>query len=226
MKVTNWMQPNPRTITSDALVSEAKRILSENNLRALPVVDDGELRGLITRASCLRATEFVTRTQDVNEFDYLVNRLKVKDLMVRRPATVKATDTMEHVLQKGQTLKIGQFPVLEGDQVVGLISATEVFKLAAIFLGVFEKWSGITLAPIEIEPGTVGRIAAIAEGAGAIVHSIYPIGQEVAGGPKRVILRFKCTACEKVDEVVSAFEGAGYKVLEFDAELQKNIEHG
>ena len=184
------------------LVSEAKRILSENNLRALPVVDDGRLRGLITRASCLRATEFVTRTQDVNEFDYLVNRLKVKDLMVRRPATVKADDTMEHVLQKGQALRVGQFPVLEGDRVVGLISATEVFKLAAIFLGVFEKWSGLTLAPIEIGAGTIGRITAIAEGAGAIVHSVYPLAQDVGGGPKRVIMRFKCRPCEKSEQVV------------------------
>ena len=63
MIVRNWMQANPKTIPSDMLVSEAKRLLSENNLHALPVVDDGKLRGLVTRANLLRMGHFVLRTQ-------------------------------------------------------------------------------------------------------------------------------------------------------------------
>lgn len=220
MKVRNWMQRDPISVGSDTLVTEAKRILAENNTNALPVLDDGKLRGVITRVSCLRATEFVTRTQDPNEFDYLINRLKVKDLMVRNPATLKATDTMEYALKKGQELKVGQFPVLEEGKVVGLISKTEIFKLAAQFLGAFERWSGITLEPVEISPGQIGRIAAIAESVGANVHSINPVGDESPGRRKRVILRFECDSCNNLGEVVEAFEQAGYRVLEVDNEVQ------
>ena len=53
MMVRNWMQADPMTIPSDMLVSEAKRLLSENALHALPVVDGGRLRGLVTRANLL-----------------------------------------------------------------------------------------------------------------------------------------------------------------------------
>ncbi|GAB4350521.1 MAG: hypothetical protein Kow006_13400 [Gammaproteobacteria bacterium] len=219
MKVQNWMQSDPISVTSDALVTEAKRILAENNVNALPVVDDGVLRGLVTRVSCLRATEFVTRTQDPHEFDYLVNRLKVKDLMVREPATLRASDSMEYALKKGQELKVGQFPVLDGDKVVGLISKTEIFKLAAQFLGAFERWSGVTLAPVEIRAGQIGKIVAIAEECGANVHSVFPIGEEGSEGKRRVILRFECGSC-KVSEVVRAFEESGYAVLESDSEVQ------
>src|SRR5665647_129057 len=95
MMVRNWMQANPITIPSDMLVSDAKRLLSEHNLHALPVVDQGHLRGLVTRANMLRIGHFVMATQDPDEFGYFVNRLRVRDVMVRNPATVSDSDTME-----------------------------------------------------------------------------------------------------------------------------------
>ena len=98
MKVGNWMTPNPITLAGDTLIADAKRMLAENNLHALPVVENGRLRGLITRANCMRAAQFVSRTQGTNEFEYFSKRLKVKDLMVRRPATVNIDDTMESTL--------------------------------------------------------------------------------------------------------------------------------
>ncbi len=131
MLVCDWMQREPLTTGSDTLVSEAKRLMSEHQLHALPVVDDGRLRGLITRANLLRMGHFVLRTQNPDEFSFFVTRLKVKDIMVRQPATVQAGDTMEECLARGRELGVGQFPVLDGDRLVGVISANEIFQLAA-----------------------------------------------------------------------------------------------
>jgi acetoin utilization protein AcuB len=131
MLVRDWMKPEPLTTAGDTLVTEAKRLLTENNLHALPVVDGGRLRGLVTRANVLRTGHFVTRTQNPDEFAFFATRLKVKDIMVRRPATVQANDTMELCLRRGRELGVAQFPVLDGDTLVGVISATEIFQLAA-----------------------------------------------------------------------------------------------
>ncbi|MCC7461618.1 MAG: CBS domain-containing protein [Gammaproteobacteria bacterium] len=138
MQVRNWMQANPITIPSDMLVSEAKRLMSENNLHALPVVDQGRLRGLVTRANLLRTGQFVLRTQDPDEFNFFVTRLKVRDVMVRNPACLQVSDTMNEALRIGEELGVAQFPVLDGGQVVGVISANEVFKLAAHCLNAWE----------------------------------------------------------------------------------------
>ncbi len=216
MIVRNWMRANPMVIGSDTLLSEAKRVLTENNLHGLPVVDDGRLRGLITRANCLRAAHFALRTQDTDELNFFSNRLKVKDLMVRNPATIEANDTMEHCLRLGQELGVAQFPVMDQGQVVGMISANEIFSLAAHFLGAWEKRSGVTLAPIELKPGLIGRITDITEAAGAEVQAIYPIGKPEDINPqdhhrKKVIIRFHCTDTRNV---VKALENAGFPVLE------------
>jgi acetoin utilization protein AcuB len=216
MMVRNWMQANPLTVPSDTLVSEAKRLLAESNVHALPVVDDGKLRGLVTRANLLRTGHFVLRTQNPDEFNYFATRLKVRDIMVRNPATVQASDTMEHCLLKGRELGVAQFPVLDGDRVVGVISANEIFQLAAHCLGAWERRNGLTLAPVRLGPGVLGRIADVAEAAGAVLQALYPVGHNDAtsedGYPERkVTLRFHA---HDFHEVVTALEAAGFPVLE------------
>jgi acetoin utilization protein AcuB len=215
MLVRNWMQANPIVVGSDTLLSDAKRIITEHNLHGLPVVDDGRLRGLITRANCLRSAHFVLRTQNINELNFFTNRIKVKDVMVRNPATIDANDTMEHCLQVGQERGIGQFPVMDRGQVIGMISANEIFSLAAQFLGSWEKRSGVSLAPIELKPGTIGKIASIIEAAGGEVQSIYPLCKPETGQQKhcrrKVIIRFHS---DNTQNVVKALESAGYPVVE------------
>lgn len=214
MIVANWMQRDPLTISSDTLVSEAKRLMSENNLHALPVVDGGVLRGLVTRANLLRQGHFVLRTQSQDEFSFFVNRIRVRDIMVRNPATVQGEDTMEHCLQKGRELGVAQFPVLDGERVVGVISANEIFQLAAHFAGSWEKRNGVTLAPLRLGPGVLGRIVDVAEAAGAHVHAVYPIGWHDHGdenAEKSVVLRLHAP---ELGAIVSALEAAGFPVVE------------
>lgn len=215
MIVRNWMQSEPLTVPADTLVADAKRMLTENNLRALPVVENGRLRGLITRKMCLRAAENVMRSQDAFEFQYYANRLKVKDLMVRNPKTVAADDTMESCLLRGQEERVSQFPVVEDGRVVGLVSATEVFSLAAHMMGVSEAWCGMTLEAVTVEAGTLGQVAKMVEGAGAVLKSMITIGSGKA--PGRVIIRF-CTG--DVGAVQAAVEAAGFRIMEVCSEVR------
>jgi acetoin utilization protein AcuB len=209
MLVRNWMKRNPITVTSDTLVSKAKRILLEQNLRGLPVVDDGRLRGLLTRVACMRAGEFVARTEDPHEFSYYVNRLKVKDLMVRNPHTLSADDTMETCLRRGQEEKISQYPVMENGNVVGLVSDAEVFFMTAQVLGVPWQWSGITLAPVRMERGTMGRIAKAVEETGATLQSIFPV---CTNGEERTKVVVKFTG--DADKVAAAVAAGGFDILD------------
>lgn len=225
MLVGNWMQADPMIIPSDTLVSEAKRLLSENRLHALPVVDDGRMRGLVTRANLLRQGQFVLRTQDPDEFNFFVTRLKVRDIMVRNPASVQVNDTMEHCLRLGQELGVAQFPVMDGERVVGVISANEIFQLAAHCVGASARTSCVTLAPMRLAPGVLSRVCAVAESAGASLHGLYPVGcdpqlpeaQALDGGDggSRVIVRF---AADDPSAVIRALEAAGFRILERVAE--------
>ncbi|MHB9150322.1 MAG: CBS domain-containing protein [Thermoleophilia bacterium] len=212
--VRNWMQSNPMTITSDTLASEAKRLLVDNNLNVLVVVDDGRLRGLITRHNMMRMGHYAMRGDNPDEVTFFVNRLRVRDIMVRNPVTVQVDDTAEHVIRLGQELSVGQFPVMEGEDVVGVISSNEVLHFAAHCVGVMEPGSGVTLAPLRLSPGVLGRIANVAEAAGAVLQAIYKAGQhdgQVNGSyPEgKVVLRFQP---QVVKTVAAALETAGFRI--------------
>jgi acetoin utilization protein AcuB len=101
---------------------------------------------------------------------------------------------------------------MSGGSVVGLISASEIFALAAHFLGAFERRSGVTLAPMLLTPGAIGRVTDVVEGSGAEVIAIYPIG---SGKPpaalKKLIVRFHGAG---VAAVTDALQQAGYTVVE------------
>ena len=198
------------TIEGGMLLAEAYRIFSDHSVRAIPVVEDGALRGLLTRAHCLRAAENVARTQDNHEFDYFTNKLKVKDVMVRSPATIEAADTMEYCLRVGQEDGKSQFPVLENGKVVGIITATEIFSMAAQLIGAWDHSSGVTLQVVTDNPVDMNRIATVVDEGGARLQSIYPLRKE-GEKHRRIVVRFKT---DNLDAMVRIFENEGFVVLE------------
>lgn len=210
MIVRNWMRTNPTTIEGGMLLAEAYRIFSDQSIRAIPVVENGSLRGLLTRAHCLRAAENVARTQDNYEFDYFTNRLKVKDIMVRNPATIEASDTMEYCMRIGQEGGKSQFPVLNDGKVVGIITATEVFSMAAHMIGAWDNYSGVTLQALSINSEDINRISTLVYKAGAKLQSIYPMPKE-GEEFKRIVIRFQT---DDLDAVVEKLENEGFKILE------------
>jgi acetoin utilization protein AcuB len=192
------------------LLAEAYRIFSDQSIRAIPVVEDDALRGLLTRAHCLRAAENVARTQDNHEFDYFTNKLKVKDIMVRNPATIEAADTMEYCLRIGQEDGNSQFPVLDNGKVVGIITATEIFSMAAQIIGAWDNYSGVTLQADTINSEDMNRIASMVDEGGARLQSVYPISVEGEEN-RRIVVRFET---DNLDTMVKIFENEGFAVLE------------
>lgn len=210
MIVRNWMKSNPTIIEGGMLLAEAYRIFSDHSIRAIPVVEDGVLRGLLTRAHCLRAAENIARTQDNHEFDYFTNKLQVKDIMVRNPATIEAADTMETCLRIGQEDGKSQFPVLDNGKVVGIITATEIFSMAAQLIGAWNNSSGVTLQATTINPEDINGIATLVEEGGARLQSIYPLRKE-GEKHRRIVVRFEI---DNLDTMVRIFENEGFVILE------------
>ena len=210
MIVQNWMKASPTTVSGDMLLSEANRIFSDQSVRAIPVVENDRLRGLLTRAHCLRAAENVTRSQDKHEFNYFTNKLKVKDIMVRYPDTVSADDTMEYIMRLGQEDGKSQFPVLADGKVVGIITATEIFHMAARIIGAFDNFSGVTLVAKLDSPDEISNITKILDREGAKLQSIYPIHIENEK-TRRIIVRFETN---NMEALVKVFEDEGFIILE------------
>jgi len=217
MILRNWMEKDPVTVTSDTPVAEAITLLVEKNLRALPVVDQGALRGLVTRKDLQGCATAVARAQNEHENEYFLNRLKIKDIMIRMPKTVEAGDSVEYCMLKGQEELIRNYPVMENGKLVGLVSSLELFSALSSILGADEIWCGITLEPMLIESGTIGKVAQVVESTGAVLYGIFTMRlPEVK--EKRIILRFD--GGQDLEAVAGALEAAGYGILEKTSAVQ------
>jgi acetoin utilization protein AcuB len=212
MLVKNWMLPQQFSIQSNALAVEAVTIIRENNLKMLPVVDEGRLRGVVHRRDLSEAAYCVSGSGDLCELNYFCNKLKVKDVMVRMPLTISVNDTVEETLIKGRDMMMSTFPVLDGDEVVGVVSDREIFITLFKLLEAGQQRLRMTLTDVTLESGTLSRILRIVDECCGIARSIFTVPEK--NGKVRVVLRAECDNPEAVRQIL---EKEGYNILEFSA---------
>lgn len=210
MIIKNWMQKDPITISSDTLASEATKIFDEHRVRFIPVVDGGKLRGILPRRDLRYASSWVTATQSIHEVNFFNTRLKVKDLMVRKPITLSIHDTVETALSKGAKLGRTFFPVMDGERLVGTTSDIDIFNSLYQILGVGKELSGITLDADQLEGNDIKKIVQEITLTGGALHSLFTL-KLPDSHEKRLVLLFEA---EDPKRVMSAIEKKGYRVVE------------
>ncbi len=210
MLIKNWMQKDPITISGDMLASEAMKLFDEHKVRFIPVVDEGKLRGILPRRDLRYAASWVMATQSIHEVNFFNVRLKVKDLMVRKPITLSIHDTVETALSKGAKLGRTFFPVMDGERLVGTTSDIDIFNSLYQILGVDETLASMTLEGDQIEKKHIKEIVQEISLAGGTLHSLFTL-KEPDSDEKRLVLRFEA---EDPKRVMSAIEKKGYRVVE------------
>jgi len=211
MIIRNWMRKDPITIHSDMLASEALSVFEQHGLPFIPVVDDSRLRGILARRDLREAASCVTAAESIHELNYFNDRLKVKDLMVRKPETLSASDTVETALFKGKKFGRSFFPILDGDRLTGTVSYLDIFDSLYQILGIEEEIAGVSL-----ECGQQGgeRMAAevvrAVDTAGGTMYSLFKL-RDPQTGKQRLVVRFKAPDPGAVIEAVKA---GGYQIIE------------
>ena len=108
------------TISSGATVAEAARILSERRIGALVVSKDGKTtEGILSERDIVR---------ELGKRGAAVLAEKVSALMTARLVSCSRAEATDSVLQKMTDGRFRHMPVIEGGQMVGLISIGDVVK--------------------------------------------------------------------------------------------------
>jgi acetoin utilization protein AcuB len=127
--VRDWMTRDPITITCGTTLPEAHRLMMDHSIRRLPVVDDGQLVGIVTLGDIREAEASDATSLSIFELHYLLARLSVSDFMTRDLITVTPTTSMERAAQIMLEHKIGGLPVVERGKLVGIITGSDIFRM-------------------------------------------------------------------------------------------------
>ena len=107
------------SIHPDKSVYEALEELEENNLGSLVVVENGKLIGVFTERDYARKVILKGRSS---------KETLVRDIMSSRPIFVNPDNTLEDCMRLMSDKFIRHLPVLEDDQLVGVISIGDVVR--------------------------------------------------------------------------------------------------
>jgi len=209
--VRDVMTPNPITVEEDVSFQDALKLIRDKGIRRLPVVDgEGRLVGIITEKDLLYASPSKATSLDVWELNYLLSKLKVKDLMTRNVVTVSDDLPIEEAAKIMADRKIGGLPVLRDGKLVGIITETDIFRVLLKLLGAGK--AGLRFV-FEL-PDKKGALAQLTQliaryGGNIIALATYPSPHE---GKARVMVRVSDLEEEKFLE---ALKGTDISLFDF-----------
>lgn len=120
MLVKQAMTKNIMVIHPDTIVKDAAKIMTQERVGSLLVVEDDKLVGIVTELDII---------WKVVAGDLDPKTTLIRDIMTKDVITVKANQTLEDATQIMVENKIKKLPVLEGDKLVGIITATDLISV-------------------------------------------------------------------------------------------------
>ncbi len=159
MFVRMWMTTDVVTVRPETPIMEAQDIMKKHGVRRLPVVDkQGRLVGIVTKSDILEASPSDATTLSIWELNYLLARTTVEQIMVKAEdlITVSPNDPIERAALLMRQHKVGGLPVVEGSQLVGIITESDIFEVLLKLLGVHQRGTRLTLE-LEDRPGALAE---------------------------------------------------------------------
>jgi CBS domain-containing protein len=107
------------SVRSDDHVNQALQLMRVHKVRAVLVIDDGRLAGIVTQGDC--AIKVLLPGRDAK-------LTPVREVMTANPMTVKPNDPLEACMGLIADRGFRHLPVMEGERVVGVVSVGDVVK--------------------------------------------------------------------------------------------------
>jgi len=209
MYVRDFMSKNLVLITPESSLADAFALMKENRIRRLPVVDGENLVGIVAYSDLLKASPSQATSLSIWEINYVLSKLKIKDIMKTEVITVDADEPIEKAALLMQKHDIGALPVLEGGRLAGIITESDIFDAFIDIMGMGSPGTRITVE-IEDRPGQIlGIIKPISE-AGINICSIATFHAE---DRQELVLRIDT---EEPDPIIEKLRLSGIKIIRYD----------
>lgn len=122
--VGQFMSTDLFTVSPDDLIDLAASVMDWRHIRHVPVEDqEGRLVGLITHRGLLRM--MISRANSNTKLT------TVREIMVTDPVTVSPSTSSLEAMEIMRSNRVGCLPVVEGDQLVGIITSYDFLEATA-----------------------------------------------------------------------------------------------
>jgi len=125
------MQQNVVTISASDRLSTVEDIMTLGRVRHMPVVHAGKLVGVVSERDLLRASLSNLSGHRHDERRAFLHVVEIARVMSTPPIVVRSDATVNEAAHIMAEKKIGCLPVVDGDELVGMITETDILHLVA-----------------------------------------------------------------------------------------------
>jgi acetoin utilization protein AcuB len=210
MLVEKRMKPDPITVGPQDSFRHAMNLIRQRGIRHLPVVEGGRLVGIVTDRDIRQASPSSATSLEMHELHYLLEKLKVCDVMTTNVITVAPETPIDEAARLMLQHRIGSLPVLRGKDLVGIITETDMLQAFVEVMGIHAERTRVELV-LEDRAGAFVDICRIIQDQGGDIASVVTATATHRGEQKKVMV-FRLEGVSS-DVLVRQLEADGHTVL-------------
>lgn len=209
MYIGRIMHTDLITVSPDTTLVEAKQILQDKDIDHLLVVNkEKKLVGILSDRDLKQNWASPATSLSTHELNYLLEKVTVSMIMVKTVVTVPTSTTVERAALIMQQNRISSLPVMENDELVGIITSTDVMGLLLDAIGISDNSLRLEIFVTD----TIGKLAELADSlrrAGVNIESLISWPEKKHPGITQFVIRIAETDRAKA---IEALTQDGFKV--------------
>lgn len=130
--VQTIMTVNPITVSPEDPLAKVKTIFSKKSIHHIPVIDSGELVGMVSKSDYLFFKRGFNHSNVVQKMEEIrLHNYKVKDIMTKGLAKLAPTDKINVALEIFKENIFHAIPIVEDKKLQGILTTYDVIRKLA-----------------------------------------------------------------------------------------------
>ena len=210
MYVGTVMRKEIRTVAPETTLVAAQEILEQEKINHLLIVDrSNELMGIVSDRDLKKSWASSATTLSKNELIYLLDQVTVAAIMTRKTLTISPATTIERAALLMNQHNINALPVLEDDELVGIITSRDVMGVLLEAVGIEKDSSRLTVL-VKDRIGVIADISRSLRAEDINIRSLFTWPEKTHPGVYYLVVRVPAGDGDKAEACLAK---EGFKVL-------------
>jgi acetoin utilization protein AcuB len=204
------MRTDLTTVPPETTLVTAQKTLDQKEINHLLIVDGrNELLGIVSDRDLKKSWASSATTLSKNELMYLLDQVTVADIMAKKTLTIAPATTIERAALLMNQHRINALPVIEDDELVGIITSRDVMRVLLEAVGIDADSSRLTIL-VKDRIGVISDISQSLRAEGINIRSLFTWPEKTHPGVYYLVVR---VPAGDGDKAAACLEKEGFKVL-------------
>lgn len=211
MYVGRIMHTELITVSPTTSLEDASILVKKKKIDHLPVINSsGKLVGILSDRDLKQYWASPATTLSNHELNYLLQQVIVEMIMITPVITITPNTTIERAALIMQENDINALPVMENDELVGIITSADVMGVLLSAIGISDDSIRLGVM-VKDSIGTLAKLSDLLSKQQINIQSLFSWPEKDFDGVYQLVMRIPKGDGQKA---IDALKANGYKVIE------------